>query len=383
MKRIVFCIILAAVLCVAAAAFAADLTWNQVCTQKTSAGTQLYAEIEGQLVPSTFLPAGTYIRTAGGSKDGKTYIAYSMDNANPLYGYIDGSVIVSAVTSYRLPDGRVVSVPEACVRSRAALAIYLDVEYGITLQGSTYIDGDGVEHDIGNESILEDPNASLGDAKWGAAIGWAYANNGTTRTFLTDDEGNQTEVQVRYMGLARSMVLLNGEKQLVETWRLSWETEAPESKVLAIIDPEKVSGQGEASLRAKDSKKSTILNKVETNRVVRVIKTGKNWTLVEIDDPETPRGYVLTDVLSFFPNQPMAYTSGVVSAAGKTNGHDPVTVYAEDHQGARRLKTQFDLGHPLSIYCQSSEGWSEVDVGGYHAFILSKYVTLDSQLGAE
>lgn len=376
MKRRFFLCILAAALCVCAAAFAVELTWNQTCYQKTSAATTLYVMIdgEGSLTPTSALPAGTYIRTTGQTIEGKTGISYSANNRDPLYGYIDGSVIVSATQTVTLPSGTKVTVGEALVRSRTALNLWLDMEYGETLDGSTYVDENGVEHDIGNEEAGGAEGEFDGNALWGSAMGQASVHNGSyTPTWYTDDEGNQIPVQVCYMGLARSRIIMNGEEQMVETWRLSWETEAPEDQVLAVVSP---NDAAEVRFLAKDTAKATVLTRVPTNRVVRVIRTGKNWTLVDIDDPEMPRGYISTPVLEFFPNIPMPYRAAKLSVLGRTKGSDPVWIRAEDSSNGRRI-VQFDLGEPISVYAQSSLGWSEIDIGGYHAYILSEFVTFD------
>lgn len=377
MKRRIFYLLLAAALCVSAAAAGEELTWDQVCTDKVSSGTQLYVEVDGQLITSTKLEDTTYVRVAGEDENGLTLVAYSMDQETPLYGYVSTGAIRDATATVSI-GGETYTVPEEILNSKDAASIYFDVEYGISAGGS-YVDENGVEHSFGNASILKGQEAATGDAKWAKAVNWAYTNNGITRTFYTDDDGNRTEVFVLYMGLARSKVILNGKSQMVESWRLSWETEAPEDKVLAVIDPEKVKGQ-QVAVRAKGSTKSTIMEQVSSNRVVRVIKTGKNWTLVDINDEETPRGYVQTAVLDFYPNRPMSYTAGQICAAGRVKGSDPVWIRSVEN-GSRLI--QFDLGEPLSVYCQSSQGWSEVDVGGYHAFIASEFVMLDSQFNAE
>ena len=57
-------------------------------------------------------------------------------------------------------------------------------------------------------------------------------------------------------------------------------------------------------------------------------------------------------------------------------------IRSKDSSKARRI-IQFDLGEPLSVYCQNEQGWSEVDVGGFHAFILSEFVTLEEEITAK
>ncbi len=370
MKRSLFLLLLAAALCIAASAFAVELTFAQTCTEKTTQATQVYVLTdEDTLQPAQTLPAGSYIKTNGLSKDGKTGITYGFE----MYGYIDGSVITSAVETVTLPSGRTVTVGEALVRSRTALNLWLDMEYGETLEGGTYTDGSGVVHEIGNEAAEGSEEEIAGQAKWARAMGLAYAHNGRTVTVYRDDEGNETPVLVRYMGLARSRVLMDDKEQMVETWRLFWETEAPEDKVLAVIAPKDA---GEVRLLSTDKAKATVLDRIPTNRVVQVIKTGKHYTLIDVNDDEIPRGYVNTDILDFYPNIPMPYQPALLSAAGRTKGSDPVWIRAAASSKARRI-TQFDLGEPLSVYCQNDQGWCEVDVGGFHAFILSEFVTFD------
>ena len=373
MKRWIFLLTLAAVLCIAASAFAISLTFDQTCTEKLSRSVTLYVLVEGedQLQSAQTLEAGTYVKTNGLSKDGKTGITYGFE----MYGYIDGSAITSAVASITLPSGKTVYVPEALTNSSAALNHWLDMEYGETLSGTTYTDESGATHELGNEAALdEDATSEDGEAKWAKAMGLASAHNGTsTLTVYQEEDGSETPVTVCYMGIARSRVILNGEERMVETWRLNWYSEAPEDQVLAVISPKDA---GEVRFYATDKENATILKRVPTNTVVQVIKTGKNFTLVDTHDEEIPRGYVHTSILEFYPNAQIEYKAGLLSVLGRTKGSDPVWIRSKASSKARRI-TQFDLGEPLSILSQDAEtGWSEVDVGGYHAFILSEFVTV-------
>ena len=376
MKRRVFLIILAAVLCMAAAASALELTFSQTCKHKLSRATQLYVDPEGngELVPSSMLAAGTYVIPNGQSVNGMTGISYSTNERNVYHGYIDGSAITSATQTVTLPSGRKVVVGEALVRSRTALNLWLEMEYGESLDSGTYTDADGNEHEIGNEDALGDESSINGDAAWAQAVANGYVANGASvRTVYQDDEGNETEVEVTYMGLIRSMVVLNGEEQLVETWRLSWETKAPEGKVLAIVR----SDISNAMVRVKPS--GTSMKRVSGGRVVQVVNIGRHYTLVDINDSETPLGYIATDSLEFYPNIHTNYQTAKVSINGKTNArNDPVVIYTEDRTGAGACGERIQIGSPLTVYAQNDK-WSEVDAIGYHGFILNKYVTLDSE----
>ena len=179
-----------------------------------------YVEVDGEenLIESSMLPAGTYVRTTGQTREGKTGISYSVNQRDPLYGYINGGVIVSAAVTITLPSGRKVTVSDALVRSRTALNLYLEMEYGESYGNSaTYTDGNGNTHEIGNESALEDLSKINGDMAYFNGLTAAYIANGAyTKTFYTDDAGKETEVEVRYMGLARSNVVIDGKPRLVD-----------------------------------------------------------------------------------------------------------------------------------------------------------------------
>ena len=215
------------------------------------------------------------------------------------------------------------------------------------------------------------------DAAWQRGIAKAAIRNGVeARTFLTDDAGNETEVKVVYMGLARSMVLVNDAEQLVETWRLRWESEAQEDKMLAVVTPTgKVS---EAKLHAKPNTKSLVMCRVGRGMVGRVVAVGKDWAKVVLDNAGYvyPLGYLWNDYLQFLPNMQIPYTAGVASVKGRTRGEDTVPVYGDVVKGKGKGKLQIALSTPLSIYLVDETGkWAEVDAGGYHGFIQTKFIT--------
>ena len=85
---------------------------------------------------------------------------------------------------------------------------------------------------------VEPTRAPLTAEEWEALLARADARNGNyTPTFYRDPAtGSVIEVQVVYMGIGRSMIMVNGQEKLVNTVELHWETEAPEDKVLAVIN---------------------------------------------------------------------------------------------------------------------------------------------------
>ena len=369
MKRRIILLLLAAVLCLTMAVSGADvvLTFEQVATHKTTSATTLYVLVDGTLQEAQTLPKWTYVIPNGMTVEGQDVmgITYGYE----LKGYIKTGLVTSALTTITLPSGNKVTVSEALLKSRDALNHWLAMDVGETLDGGTYTDENGEVHELGTEAAETDETdaQALGDAKWASSMAKAYAKNGSTQTIYRDDAGNMYPVDVTYVGLARSMIKLNGKDQLVETWRLSWDTEAPEDQVLAIARP---NNDGVVAMRATKNLKSTILTRVKTTRVMQVIRIEKGWTLVDLNDDEHPRGYILTTSLEFYPNEKRDYTAGQIGGCTKD---DPVKIREKNTMKSRGV-VAFGPKEPLTVLQQVDDEWSEVDIGGYHAFLLNKFI---------
>lgn len=225
------------------------------------------------------------------------------------------------------------------------------------------------EYGTGEE---EESSPGLTQEEWEARMRAALnRNGGITATYYLGPEKDPVPVTVIYMGLARSKIQMRGKELLVHTSDLIWDSDAPESQALAVINANRV---GYANLRAKTSQKSFIMDHCLTNRVVRVISVGKTWSKVDYNGM---RGYVLTGALTFYPNAMRTYDSGVISRKGKTAGKGTINVRANPKNGSRILG-DYTLGTPLTIL-DWGEKWCEVDVEGWHCFILTEYVTLEGQ----
>jgi len=139
-------------------------------------------------------------------------------------------------------------------------------------------------------------------------------------------------------------------------------------QVLAVVDANRV---GYAALRANTSTKSFILDHCTTGRVVRVLSTGKNWTKIDYDGM---RGYVLTSSLEFYPNAIRSYETGLIAYEGRTTGKSTINIRANAKNNSRILG-DYVLGTPLTIF-ERDDKWCEVDVAGWHCYILTEYVSL-------
>ena len=249
-----------------------------------------------------------------------------------------------------------------------------------TDSGSGQNSDGGMEVPSGEGGTPGEPEATrapLEGADWQAVLDRAAARTGReTPTVWTDPStGETTEVEVVYMGLGRSMIKLDGNKVMVNTVDLKWQTDAPEDKVLATVDAPRV---GYAWLRKAPSNsiKNAKLLQIRTGSVLRVISTGDNWTLV---DYEGLRGYVQTSSLEFYLNDHTDFETGFVSLKGKITGKETVHARSRD-KGCRDLG-EYRLGTPVAVFDIIDE-WAEVDIGGWHCRILAQYVTLEKELAS-
>lgn len=200
----------------------------------------------------------------------------------------------------------------------------------------------------------------------------AEVNGGETLTIYTDPEtGDHHVVDVAYMGIGRSRIILDGTPMMVNTVDLQWETEAPEDQLLAVIDTPKY---GFAAMHAGKSKKTTLIMQCRLDKVVRVIVPGKTWTLVDYDGT---RGYVQTASLEFFANDHVDFEQGLVSIKGRIKGKDTVNVRSRDDTH-RYLdpNAPVTVGTPVTVFDIIDE-WAEVDINGWHCLINSNYLTLE------
>ena len=202
---------------------------------------------------------------------------------------------------------------------------------------------------------------------WAAGMAKAAAVNGAyTPTFYTDAEGNELEVPVAYMGLGRSMITLNGEKVLVDTSSLRWETEAPENKVIAVVKQ-----NGYAKLHSKKDSKSLVMDKVPTGQILRVINTGKRWTFV---DYKGLRGYVATNYLTFYANEKKEYQSGVIATrAGKTKG--TITVHVRNKPNGKQQE-EYTIGTPVTVLAIDGD-WAQVEVEGHSCYLKKEFIVFE------
>ena len=230
---------------------------------------------------------------------------------------------------------------------------------------------------MGVDIEIEPTRAPLTTEEWEQLMESVAARNGeVTPTFYTNPStGISSAVDVVYMGIGRSMVVLDGQEILVDTVDLKWQSEAPEDHLLAVVDAPRV---GYAWLRKKPSNKKTNpkIMQVRTDSIVRVISTGENWTLVDYNGT---RAYIQTAALEFYCNDHTGFEAGYVSVKGKIQGKDSVHVRSRD-KGCRDLG-EYQLGTPVTVF-DVVDDWAEIDICGWHCRLQTKYITMEKEIAS-
>ena len=327
-------------------------------------------DLQYVFTPSGSIPASAAVSPTGEKDSGKVEVAYW--NGGQRYGYVDeGSYYYDAI-SVKASDGKTYKIPKRAPSSEALprWSIALRSNGRVVEMVMAALNGGGESGDDSGEDE-------------GGSSGWTPPTYSTAAVRWINEEGEEKVVSIETLGTARSVIRVGKETFTVPTADLKWDTEAPENKMIASVYAPK---GGKAALRTKSSSKAAVIDQVQTNRIMLVMSTGKNWTKVI---SEGRIGFVKTSSLKFYPvggvNEKDAVEGypkpGYVSFRGKIKSRNTINIRMNGKNGSRILG-DFIAGTPIMVFSQENQ-WSEIDVGGYRAFILTKYVTLEENLPPE
>ena len=183
-----------------------------------------------------------------------------------------------------------------------------------------------------------------------------------------NEQGKMLEVALTELGIARSTVVLNGQELKVATSSLVWETNAEDNERLAVVYAPK---SGKASFRKTSKSSSMILKKVPGGTIVRVFDIQSKMTGVYVDGQA---GYILNSALKFM-EPASTFTTGRLSYKGSFTNTHRINLYTLAKESSKRIGG-YHAGDVVTILGEQGT-WTELDINGYHGYILSKYVTPD------
>ena len=315
------------------------------------------ADLTYVFTPIDTLSGPARVTPTGEAADGKMEIAYWKNSKR--YGYVDSSSVTRAAKSVTASNGKTYELPSNVIYNDALLRRSIALRYSAE------------EVDIVLAAL-----SGGGESTGSGSKGWTAPQSVETMTLtLVDEDGEEQPVTLLTLGTAVSEIKADGEKLTVPTASLRWGSTAPEDKQLAVITAPR---SGTASLRTRASSRGQVLKKCQTNRIVLVLSVGKSYAKVYCDGLV---GYIRNSSLTFLPaggvkEGESAPIPGWISFRGRLNSKNTVNIRQSGKNGSRIL-TDFIAGTPVMVFSQSDR-WAEIDVGGYRAYILNEYLTLDT-----
>lgn len=380
MKKALALLVMLCIMLAAGSALAlTEMEWNLRCSYKLIGNATLYdcyvdedeasgtdlriSYLNYRFEPVGSLPAGSYVKISDLGFGGKKEIIYYSNGAT-LYAYVDEGLVGNAFVTVKVSSGKNYGVPEVCYANPDTWYMVLSEKFGSAT-------AEEIIAAIQSGGSAEEGGSGSGS---GSSGGYTKPKTQTATVRMVDENGEEQPVTLVTLGTAVSVVKCDKEKITIPTADLRWDTSADADEMLAVIKAHK---SGKASLRVKASSKSTCIEKITTNRIVLVLEKGKTFTKVL---HEGTVGYIINTALTYYPVGGVAEGEdapkpGWVSFRGKLNSRNTVNIRQNGKNGSRIL-TDFIAGTPIMVFSQD-ERWSEIDVGGYRAYILNEYVTLD------
>ena len=186
--------------------------------------------------------------------------------------------------------------------------------------------------------------------------------------YLLTDDGEMHRAELVELGLARSTITINGTQMTVETKDLTWSSNAGKTERLAIVNAPKT---GSASLRKTSKKSSKVLKKITTGTIMQVFEIGDTMTGVYVNGLT---GYMLNSSLTLV-EIPDSYTTGKLSYKGSFTNTHRINLYSQAKESSKKI-SGVHAGDEVIIYSDTGT-WTELDIHGFHGYILSKFVTPD------
>jgi len=189
--------------------------------------------------------------------------------------------------------------------------------------------------------------------------------------FLMLDDGSMEYVEMVSAGTVHSLVTLNREKTYVDTCRLMYEIDdVPDERRYAMVNAQK---NGYATLFYKPNNKGDVVGRFTTNRICLVLDAGEKYTRVWVDGSV---GYFATSSLTFLDGQGENIATAQVSYNGKTKSGNRINIHMNGKNKSRILE-DLPCGTQMTVFSTTEDGWTEIEADGWHAWILSQYVTYD------
>lgn len=171
-------------------------------------------------------------------------------------------------------------------------------------------------------------------------------------------------VELKTIGSWQTVVRAGGKDVTVQSSELSWES-ATDTRFAYIYAP----NAGRANRRMSPRAKASIIDKIPTGRIVLVFEKDDSWSGIYYDGLV---GYVQNSTLRFVEDPEKPRATATLSYKGDTHVTTKVTMRSAASQSSKSV-VGLKPGMPVVIF-DLGKTWSEVEVNGYHGFVLTVHL---------
>jgi len=340
----ILCFLLCLICCTNVFAITQD-EWNRSCRWKTAGTTTVYARTDYQCEgePIAVLPANTYI-TAGMFRDAYVTITWYLNGEYGGTGNTKRTNITSALYRWSDENG------DWAINE----LLYRDL-YGTGSSGNTGSTGN---------------TQSSGNAKKaGTFKRRTPAKPAATPEPMPEVMWKESPVTVQHLGIANSIVTLDGDTKEVATAELIFAADQAEEKHVAVIY---APNTGKCTLRSSGSDSGVALMQCKAGTVVSVLKYGSQYTRIGYNGSA---GYVLTSCLKFYGTEAQATGVGtIIYSKDKPNVKTTINIRNKTDKGSAKV-AEWSTGTEVQVFSHP-KGWYEVEYNGIHGYVMEQFLQI-------
>ena len=181
-------------------------------------------------------------------------------------------------------------------------------------------------------------------------------------------EPQQATISLRQLGVATSTIVHNGEELQVPTHELTFASDVPQGKKIAVIY---APNTGKCSLRQKATESAKAIKQCKAGTVVAVLEYGSKFCQV---DYQGQVGYVLTRCLQFHDSNVQPMGTGMLTYNGKGTGRTTINIRHEASGKSAKI-AEWKTGTQVTVF-GLADSWYEIEYKGIHGYVMEKFLTM-------
>lgn len=338
--------------------------WDLTCRSKTTGTVTLYSISIADDGTKTAhevgsLSSGKYIHVNDFNDDLRMFFISYLANGSRKEAYIKSeSAIVQAEKTINFTDGSHIIVPEKVAETPSALQKWIS-----NVAPGRVIAGDGSK-----PVSIDGTTPTTSQSSSGQTSSKKTTTKQATPSHQYTWEPQQATISLRQLGVDTSTIVHNGEELQVPTHELTFASDIPQGKKIAIIY---APNTGKCSLRQKASESAKAIKQCKAGTVVAVLEYGSKFCQV---DYQGQVGYVLTRCLQFHDSNVQPLGTGMLTYNGKCTGRTTINIRHETSGKSAKI-AEWKTGTQVTVF-DFADGWYEIEYKGIHGYVMEKFLTM-------